>query len=213
MYRFNDSITDYINKHSAEPDDLLKELERQTHLKILRPQMLPGALQGKILEMFSCMINPKNILEIGTFTGYSTLCLAKGLQANGKIYTIEVNDELYEFTNSFFKRSEYYNNIEFLIGDAQQIISNIDEEFDLVFIDADKREYTVYYELVLSKVKQGGFIIADDVLWYGKVDKELQNNDLHTKNLIEFNNLIKNDDRVENVIFPIRDGLNIIRKL
>jgi len=213
MQRFTDSVTDYILKHSSNPSDLLNELERETHLKILRPQMVSGQIQGKILEMISCMVQPEHILELGTFTGYSTLCLAKGLKQSGKIHTIDINDELEDFAQSFFDRSEFKDKIEFHIGDAREIIPSFKQQFDLVFIDADKRQYPEYYNLVFDKVISGGFIIADDILWYGKVNEEVSENDTYTKGLIEFNSMVQADTRVENVIFPIRDGLNVIRKL
>lgn len=213
MQRFNDSVNEYIVNHSTQPSTLLNELERETHLKILRPQMVSGHIQGKILEMISCMIQPTAILELGTFTGYSTLCLAKGLNIDGIIHTIDINDELEDFTQSFFNKSEYKNQIAFHIGDARKIIKDINEEFDLVFIDADKRQYLEYYELVFDKVKTGGFIIADDILWYGKVNEEIDPNDTYTKGLIEFNEMVQNDARVENVVFPVRDGLMVVRKL
>jgi len=212
MQRFDEDVTQYIYEHMSGADLLLDELERETYLKVLRPQMVSGKLQGKILEMISCMIQPENILELGTFTGYSALCLAKGLKKNGKITTIDINDELEDFTRSFFNRSIYKNKINFLIGDACEIIPNLNEMFDLVFIDADKRQYPDYYKLVIDKVKSGGFIIADDVLWYGKINRQVQENDTYTKGLIEFNKMVKNDINVENVIFPVRDGLFVIRK-
>ncbi len=212
MQRFDEDVTQYIYEHMSGTDLLLDELERETYLKVLRPQMVSGKLQGKILEMISCMIQPENILELGTFTGYSALCLAKGLKKNGKITTIDINDELEDFTRSFFNRSIYKNKINFLIGDACEIIPNLNEMFDLVFIDADKRQYPDYYKLVIDKVKSGGFIIADDVLWYGKINRQVQENDTYTKGLIEFNKMVKNDINVENVIFPVRDGLFVIRK-
>jgi predicted O-methyltransferase YrrM len=190
----------------------LLELERQTHLKILRPQMVSGTLQGKILEMLSCMIKPGNILELGTFTGYSALCLAKGLQPNGKLITIDINDELEAFAQSFFNRSPYGHQIDFRIGDAREIIPTLKETFDLVFIDADKRQYPEYYSLVFDKIKPGGFLIADDVLWYGKVNEKIHDNDTYTKGLLAFNDMVQNDKRVENVIFPVRDGLMVVRK-
>lgn len=213
MQRFNDSVNNYIFEHSTSPNQLLNELERETHLKILRPQMVSGPIQGKVLEMLSFMIQPEQILELGTFTGYSTLCLARGLKASGQIHTIDINDELEDFAQSFFDRSEDKEKICFHIGDARDIIPDFDQQFDLVFIDADKRQYPEYYKLVFDKVKSGGFIIADDILWYGKVNEEVANNDTYTKGLIEFNTLVHEDSRVENVIFPIRDGLNVIRKL
>lgn len=213
MQRFNESVNDYILQHTSPPSDLLLELERQTHLKILRPQMVSGTLQGKILEMLSCMIKPKNILELGTFTGYSALCLAKGLQTDGKLITIDINDELEAFAQSFFKRSTYSNQIDFRIGDAREIIPTLKETFDLVFIDADKRQYPEYYHLVFDKIKPGGYLIADDVLWYGKVNDEIQSNDTYTKGLLAFNALVQQDNRVENAVFPVRDGLMVVRKL
>jgi len=212
MQRFDDSVTDYILKHSSPVDDLLNELERKTYVKILRPQMVSGPIQGKTLEMISYMLRPKRILELGTFTGYATLCLAKGLPIDGIIHTIDINDELEEFTQSFFDRCPQANQIKFHIGDACKIIPNLNEQFDLVFIDADKREYPEYYKLVLPIVKPGGFIIADDVLWYGKVNENVPENDTYTKGLIAFNEMVQNDPQVENVIFPIRDGLMVIRK-
>lgn len=213
MQRFNDSVNEYIYNHSTTPSDLLNELERQTYLKILRPQMVSGPIQGKVLEMISCMIQPKRILELGTFTGYSALCLAKGLPADGQLITIDVNDELEAFAQSFFDRSPFKNQIDFRVGDARTIVPQLNESFDLVFIDADKRQYPEYYDLVFDKVKPGGFIIADDVLWYGKVNEEIPENDTYTKGLLAFNQKVQNDTRVENVIFPIRDGLMIVRKL
>jgi len=212
MQRFNESVNQYILDHTTEPDSLLQQLERQTYLKVLRPQMVSGTLQGKILEMISCMIQPNNILELGTFTGYSALCLAKGLKTDGKLITIDINDELEEFAQSFFNRSPYGKQIEFLKGDARKIIPKLNETFDLVFIDADKRQYPEYYKLVFEKIRPGGFIVADDVLWYGKINEPIPDNDKYTKGLIEFNNIVHDDPRVENVIFPVRDGLMIVRK-
>jgi len=213
MQRFNDSVTQYILNHTTEPNELLQELERQTFVKVLRPQMVSGKLQGMVLEMLSCMINPQNILELGTFTGYSALCLAKGLKPSGTLITIDINDELEDFAQSFFNRSPYKDQINFIVGDALKIIPELNETFDLIFIDADKRQYPEYYKLIFDKVKPGGYIIADDVLWYGKINEEISENDTYTKGLKEFNTIVSKDKRVENVIFPIRDGLMIIRKL
>lgn len=212
MQRFNESVSQYILNHTSESDILLQELERQTYLKVLRPQMVSGTLQGKILEMISCMIQPENILELGTFTGYSALCLAKGLKPKGKLITIDINDELEEFAQSFFDRSLYKKQFDLRIGDARKIVPELNETFDLVFIDADKRQYSEYYNLVFDKVRPGGFIIADDVLWYGKVNETIPDNDTYTKGLVEFNNVVQNDSRVENVIFPVRDGLMVVKK-
>lgn len=213
MQRFTDSVTQYILEHSSAPDPLLMELERQTYLKVLRAQMISGPIQGKILEMISCMVRPKNILELGTFTGYSALCLAKGLAPEGKLITVDINDELEDFAQSFFNRSPYKKQIDFRVGDACTIVPNLKETFDLVFIDADKRQYPDYYHLVFDKVASGGFIIADDVLWYGKVNEAIPENDTYTQGLMDFNQMVQNDPRVENVIFPVRDGLMIVRKL
>lgn len=213
MQRFTDSINNYIYEHSTPPDELLQELERETYVKILRPQMVSGPIQGKVLEMISHMVQPEQILELGTFTGYSTLCLAKGLKSNGTIHTIDINDELEEFAQSFFDKSINKDQIKIYIGDARSVIPSINHMFDLVFIDADKRQYPEYYELIFDKVRPGGFIIADDVLWYGKVNDPTSITDDYTKGLVQFNKMIKEDKRVENVIFPIRDGLNVVRKL
>ncbi|MDA3891704.1 MAG: O-methyltransferase [Salinivirgaceae bacterium] len=213
MQRFNESVSQYILDHTSKPAKLLLELERQTHLKILRPQMVSGTLQGKVLEMISCMIQPERILELGTFTGYSALCLAMGLKPSGKLITIDINDELEDFAQCFFDKSPYKDQIELIIGDALSIIPDFTEDFDLVFIDADKRQYPDYYKLVFDKVKSGGYIVADDILWYGKVNEEVPENDSYTNGLLEFNNMVQNDTRVENVIFPIRDGLMVIQKI
>ncbi|MCK5822858.1 MAG: O-methyltransferase [Bacteroidales bacterium] len=205
-------IEKYIIAHTEPEDELLKELDRMTNLKILRPRMLSGHLQGEILKMISYMIKPKKILEIGTFTGYSAICLAKGLNQNGKLYTIDKNDEIADFTKSIFEKFQLNDKIFFCVGDAMNIIPEIDEKFDLVFIDADKREYLDYYKLIFDKVNKGGFIIADNVLWDGKVIEKVDKNDKQTQGLLAFNDFIQNDNRVENVMFPIRDGLMIMRK-
>lgn len=208
----NKDLDNYILNHIDDEDELLQELSRQTHLKILRPRMLSGHLQGKILEMLVKMIRPKTILEIGTYTGYSAICMAKGLQNSGKLITIDINDELEKFTRSFIARSEVASKIEFLIGDAKEIIQSRKEMYDLVFIDGDKREYPKYYELVIEKVNSGGFIFADNILWDGKVLEDINKTDEYTRGIISFNKNIKQDSRVEKVILPIRDGLSILRK-
>ena len=205
-------IEEYILAHTEPEDDILKELDRQTNLKILRPRMLSGHLQGEILKMISYMIKPQNILEIGTFTGYSAICLAKGLSKDGRLFTIDINDEISDFTKSFFDKVSIKNKIIFYVGDALKIVPEVDEKFDLVFIDADKRQYLDYYNLIFDKVNKGGFIIADNVLWDGKVVEKVNENDKQTLGLLEFNDFIQNDDRVENVMFPIRDGLMVIKK-
>jgi len=210
----NLDLEKYIVNHIDEEDKLLQEITRETHIKTMHPRMLSGHIQGKILEMISYMISPKNILEIGTFTGYSAICLSKGLAKNGKLITIEVNDELEKFTLNFFNKSKNKDKIDFIIGDALKIIPKLDIEFDLVFIDGEKSSYVKYYETCFPKVKQGGFILADNTLWSGKVlEKKLKNNDYFTKGIIEFNKHIKSDKRVDKVILPIRDGITVLRKL
>lgn len=203
----------YIIDHTSPEDNYLRELDRETHLKVLRSRMLSGHLQGQILSMISRMIRPKCILEIGTFTGYSALCLAKGLAKGGKLHTIEIDDELESFAKKYFLKSGMGDRIVQHIGDARQIIPTISQKFDLVFIDADKREYCDYYELVFGQVSVGGYILADNVLWDGKViDPEVANEE-QTRGILEFNDLIQNDSRVQNVILPVRDGIMLVHKI
>ncbi|MBC7407619.1 MAG: class I SAM-dependent methyltransferase [Arcicella sp.] len=208
-------INEYSENHTSSEDDLLIRINRETHAKVLNSRMLSGHLQGRILAMFSQMMRPKRILEIGTYTGYSALCLAEGLAENGKIITIDVNEELESFTRGFFDESKYSHKIDFRIGDAGQIIPTLTDTFDLVFIDADKMNYQKYYDLVFEKVRVGGYIISDNVLWSGKVadieeDKKI---DKDTQNLLNFNKMCHSDLRTENVLMPIRDGLMISRVL
>ncbi len=205
-------INKYILNHIDPEDEVLKELDRETNLNILGARMISGHLQGQVLTMLSKMIQPENILEIGTFTGYSAICLAKGLQKNGKLITIEINDELESIATTYFKKAGLTNSIEQRIGEATQIIPKLNRTFDLVFIDADKRDYTTYFNLVFEKVKPGGYIIADNTLWNGKVVETPASDDLQTKEIIAFNTFIKNNSRVEKVILPLRDGMTIIRK-
>lgn len=212
MSDFFYNIEQYILDHSDAEDPVLAELNRETNLKILRPRMLSGYLQGKILEMISKMIQPERILELGTYTGYSAICLAKGLKPDGLLYTIEINDELEDFIRKYIQRAELDNKVKLHFGDARQIVPEINQQFDLVFIDADKREYLEYYHMVLNYVKPGGFILADNVLWSGKVVELDQPDDEYTKGIFDFNEFVKNDDRVEKVILPLRDGLTLIRK-
>lgn len=212
MSDFYIHIEDYIIDHSDPEDPVLAELNRKTNLKILRPRMLSGHLQGKILEMISKMIQPQKILEIGTYTGYSAICLAKGLKNNGVLHTIELNDELEHFIRKYFKKAGLENQIKLHIGNALEIIPDIKEQFDLVFIDGDKREYLKYYHTVFKLVKTGGFILADNVLWSGKVIEQESPDDKYTRGILAFNEWIKNDSRVEKVILPLRDGLTLIRK-
>jgi predicted O-methyltransferase YrrM len=206
-------IESYILAHSDQEDPLLAELNRETHVKLLRARMVSGPLQGKILEMISKMVRPEKIIEIGTFTGYSALCLAKGLPAKGELDTIEINDELESFANKYFARSSYANQIKQHIGDASHIIPKLEGPYDLAFIDGDKRQYLSDYELVLQRMRPGGIILADNVLWSGKVVELSSPDDDYTKGIMEFNEFVKNDKRVEKVILPLRDGLTLIRKL
>ena len=212
MSDFYFNIEEYILSHSDEEDPVLSELNRETNLKILRPRMLSGHLQGKVLEMISKMINPERILELGTYTGYSAICLAKGLKNNGVLHTIEINDELEDFILKYIKKAGLEKKIKLHSGDAQKIVPELNEQFDLVFIDADKREYLDYYNIVFDFVKSGGFILADNVLWSGKVIELESPDDEYTKGIFDFNEFIKNDTRVEKVILPLRDGLTLIRK-
>jgi len=202
----------YILEHSSAEDPVLEDLYRQTYIRFINPNMLTGHLQGKLLEFLSGMINPERILEIGTFTGYSAICLAKGLKPGGKLYTIEINDEMNEFSHSYFRKAGVESKIVQLTGRAQEIIPGLDLQFELVYIDGDKREYTEYYKITLPKLRQGGIIIADNVLWGNKV-LDINTKDPQTRGIIEFNEIIRNDRNIEKVILPIRDGLMLIRKL
>lgn len=202
----------YIQDHTEAESELLSGLSRETQHKVLLPRMLSGHVQGKVLEMISKMIQPSYILELGTYTGYSAICLAQGLQPGGILHTIEINDELETFTKGFLAKSGLEENISLHIGDACKIIPQLPDGIDLCFIDADKRQYLDYYKLVLEKMRSGGFILADNVLWSGKVTEPLANNDNYTKGILEFNDFVHNDNRVENVILPIRDGIMMLRK-
>ena len=206
-----EKLEDYILSHIDKETPHLEKLNRETHLRLVNPRMMSGHLQGRILKMLCRMIQPKMILELGTFSGYSALCLAEGSD-NATIHTIEHNDELEEMIQNFFSESDYKNRIKLHIGDALEIIQTLDEVFDLVFIDADKRQYLEYYEAVLPKVRKGGFIFADNTLWAGKVVQPLQQNDKQTEAILKFNDFIANDLRVEKVILPLRDGLTILMK-
>ena len=207
-----EDLEGYILSHIDSEPDLLKKLNRDTYVNVLRPRMLSGHLQGRILKMFCRMIRPTKVLELGTFTGYSALCIAEGLPENGVVYTIDNNEELEEFVGNYFEQSPYKNKIRQLTGDALNTIKTLDETFDLVFIDADKREYLQYYEAVFDKVNQGGFIIADNTLWDGKVIEEIDPNDDQTIGIMSFNDFVAQDTRVEKVIIPLRDGMTILQK-
>lgn len=206
-------IDQYSGQHTQSENKVLSDLNRETHIKVLIPRMLSGHIQGRILSMFSHMIQPKNILEIGTYTGYSAICFAEGMKPDGKLITIDINNELETMANSYFEKSGFGDQIEMKIGNAMDIIPNLDLEFDLVFIDADKDNYSNYFDLVIDKVSKGGFIIADNVLWSGKVTTDEVNTDKDTKALDEYNKKIQEDPRVENVLMPVRDGLMVARKL
>jgi caffeoyl-CoA O-methyltransferase len=207
----NKRLEKYILENTSPEDPVLEDLYRQTHIRFLNPNMVSGHLQGKFLEFISHMIAPLHILEIGTFTGYSAICLAKGLREGGKLITIEINDELTQFAHSYFCKAGVDSKIVQMTGDARKIIEDLDLTFDLVFIDADKREYIEYFRLIFDKVRPGGFILADNVLWGGKVIEE-DHNDQQGKGIIDFNNMIRNNIEVEKVIVPLRDGLMLIRK-
>lgn len=205
-------IEKYILRYVDPEDEVLKELDRETHLKVLGARMISGHLQGQVLTMLAKMIQPENILEIGTFTGYSAICLAKGLRHDGKLITIEIDDELEDMARKYFRKAGVENKVEQRIGVALEIIPTLNTRFDLVFIDADKREYTEYYNAIFPLIKPGGYIIADNTLWNGKVFEKPANDDAQTRGIIRFNKLIKDDTRVEKVILPLRDGMTIIRK-
>ena len=208
----NKEIEQYIEEHTTNENEVLYKLNRATHLKTFYPNMLSGHVQGKFLEMISYMIRPQFILEIGTFTGYSAICLAKGLAPGGKLITLESNEEMENFALEYIGMSEMDDRIELMMGDALEMIPGLNDQIDLVFIDADKEQYTDYYELVLPKVRDGGFILADNVIWGGKAVYD-KNPDKETKGIRRFNEHVKNDPRVEQVMLSVRDGLMLIRKL
>ena len=208
----DDNILNYSISKSEKESKLLNDLYRETYLKVLNPRMISGHYQGRILSLISKIISPKKILEIGTYTGYSAICLCEGMDKDGILHTIDNNKELVEIQNKYFKRANLKDKIVQHSGDAKNIIPSIDEEFDIVFIDADKESYPEYYDLIINKVRSGGIIIADNILWSGKILEKVEKDDQATKSIIEFNNKIIEDDRVKNLILPIRDGLNIIRK-
>lgn len=206
-------LEQYIISHISPEEDYLRELDRETNLKVMRSRMLSGHLQGQILTMISSMIRPRCILEIGTFTGYSALCLAKGLAPGGRLHTIEIDDELESIAMKYFQKSGMADRIVHHIGDALHIIPSINESFDLVFIDADKRDYCRYYQEVINKVPVGGFLMADNILWNGKVADPSAATEEQTKGILEFNDLVQNDARVRNVILPVRDGIMLVQKI
>lgn len=205
-------INDYCEKYTQKEDEVLYQLHRETHQKILRPRMLSGHLQGQLLTFFSNMIAPENILEIGTYTGYSAICLARGLRSGGELHTIDINEELEDFALSFFEKAGLGNQIKMHVGDAMEIIPSLNKSWDLVFIDADKENYINYYNLVIEELEPGAFIIFDNVLWSGKVTQEVNPKDKETVTLVELAKVLEEDQRVENVLLPVRDGLFMVRK-
>lgn len=205
------AIQKYAEDHTSPESDLLKTINRETHAKVLMPRMLSGHLQGRILSMFSNMIKPMTILEIGTYTGYSAICLAEGLKPGGKLITIDINEELESSVRRFFSASGFGEVIDYRIGNALEIIPTLKGNFDLVFIDADKENYAQYYDLVINHVPLGGYILADNVLWSGKVLDDKPDKD--TRAIKEFNRKIQEDARVENVLLPVRDGIMVMRKI
>jgi len=207
-----DQLDEYILEHIDEEGEYLHRLYRATHTQLLRPRMASGHLQGRLLKMFVRMVRPKNILEIGTYSGYSALCMAEGLEDGGKIYTFEINDEQEDFTRPWFENSQYADNIDFRIGDALEHLPEMDVMFDLAFIDGDKRKYVDYYNMVMQHMSAGGYMLADNTLWDGHVADPAYDKDAQTVGIRAFNDLVAKDDRVEKVILPLRDGLTIIRK-
>ena len=211
MHFLPEELDNYVVKHSQAEPKILQELGRETWQKVLNPRMLSGAFQGRVLSMISKLIQPKSILEIGTYTGYSALCLAEGLSKEGKLYTIDKNEELEELQYKYFQKSDYKDQITQYVGNAIDIIPTIDSKFDLVFIDADKSNYVNYFHLIIEKMNKGGVILSDNVLWSGKVVEELDPKDTDTKVLLEYNRHLNEDSRLETVLLPIRDGLTISR--
>ena len=207
-----EDLQHYVEDHSENESDLLKRINRETHLHVLKPRMLSGHLQGRVLSMLSHMVRPSTILEIGTYTGYAALCLAEGLQQDGKLITIDSNAELAKRTQSYFDASPYNEQISMKVGNAVEVIPTLNQQWDLVFIDADKQNYSTYFDLVIEDMNEGGIIIADNVLWSGKISDPTKN-DAATSTLREFNAKVHADTRVQNVLFPVRDGLMILRKL
>ena len=205
-------LEQYLARHSSPEDPVLEDLSRQTYIRFVNPNMITGLIQGKLLEFISVMLKPGLALEIGTYTGYSAICLAKGLKQGGKLYTIEINDELKEFSHSYFFKAGLESSIIQINGRAQDIIPEMKQTFDLVYIDGDKREYTEYYNIVIDKIKSGGFIIADNVLWGNKV-LDNNNKDPQTRGINEFNEMIRKQTNIEKLILPVRDGVMLIRKL
>jgi predicted O-methyltransferase YrrM len=213
MHFLSEDLEDYVAAHSQAEPELLAQLNKETYQKVLLPRMLSGHFQGRVLSMLSKLIRPSSILEIGTYTGYATLCLCEGMQENGIVHTIDIKEELVDFQRKYFDMSPWGSQIIQHLGEAVDIIPTLETKFDLVFIDADKENYLNYYELIVPKMKKGGIILSDNVLWSGKVVEPLKEGDLSTKILLEYNQRLNNDQRVETVLLPIRDGLTVSRVL
>lgn len=211
MHFLSDDLDEYVTLHSQNEPELLAQLNKETYQKILQPRMLSGHFQGRVLSMLSKIINPNAILEIGTYTGYATLCMAEGLAEKGTIDTIDVNEELVDFQRKYFDKSDWSTQIVQHLGDALDIIPTLNKKFDLVFIDADKENYINYFHLIVPLMNKGGIILSDNVLWSGKVVEEVKSGDITTQILLEYNKLLNEDDRVETVLLPIRDGLTVSR--
>jgi len=211
MHFISESLQDYITDHSEDEPSYLAELSRETHLKVIQPRMITGHFQGRVLSMLSKIIKPTYILEIGTYTGYSALCLAEGLVKNGSLHTIDINEELHDMQRSYFDKSGFGDRIVQYTGNALDIIPTLDLVFDLIFIDAEKKEYLNYFEAILSKTKKGTIILTDNVLWSGKVLEAPDINDKATQALVNYNRILKEDARIETVLLPIRDGLTVSR--
>ena len=211
MHFLSEELENYAAQHTENEPLLLQELNKRTHLNVLQPRMISGHFQGRFLSLLSKMVQPRTILEIGTYTGYATLCLAEGLHPDGVLHTIDIKEELTDLQREFFDRSGYGNQIVQHLGKAADIIPSLDTTFDLVFIDADKQNYAHYFDLVIEKMNRGGIILSDNVLWSGKVVEEVKHNDKHTQALMAYNQKIKDDPRVETVLLPIRDGITLSR--
>ncbi|SDS09609.1 O-methyltransferase [Christiangramia echinicola] len=211
MHFLPEDIDDYIVSHSQSEPELLAKLNRETNQKVMQPRMLSGHYQGRVLSLLSKMKMPETILEIGTYTGYSALCLAEGLTRNGVLHTIDINEELFDLQKKYFDESDHAGKIRQYVGNAIEIIPSIESNFDLVFIDADKPNYPEYFELIIGKMNPGGIILSDNVLWSGKVIEKVKKDDESTRALLEYNKLLNEDPRVETVILPIRDGLTLTR--
>lgn len=213
MHFISEELEDYIEKHSVAEPELLQQLNKETYQKILQPRMLSGHFQGRVLSMLSKILNPKHILELGTYTGYATLCLAEGLQNNGTIDTIDINEELEDIQQKYFSKSPFKDQIIQHVGNALDIVPTLNKKFDLVFIDADKENYINYWNLIVPMMNKGGIILSDNVLWSGKVLEDVQKNDKSTPILLDYNKIVNEDPRVETVLLPIRDGLTVSRIL